>query len=379
MFDYETLKFVWWLLIGFFLLAFAVTDGYAMGIGTLLPFLGRNDMERRVVINAGAAHWEGNQVWLIVAGVSLFAIWPLVYATAFSVLYFAMLALVWALLFRPVGLDYRSKVSHPAWRRGWDRGLFAGGALPPLIFGIAFGNLLLGVPFRFEPDLRPIYTGGLADLLHPFALLTGAVSVAMLAFHGAHYIMIRSEGVIYERARTASLISGMALLAGFALAGIWIAYGIPGYRITSLVDPAAWADPLGKTVSTAAGAWLDNYVRYPLTLLVPAAGFAGGLLGLLFSRLRRPLPAFCASALAEAGIIGTAGVSMFPFILPSSTDPRSSLTIWDSASSPLSLEIMLWVTLVSIPLIGAYTAWAYRVMSGKITAEYVERNDHSSY
>jgi cytochrome d ubiquinol oxidase subunit II len=379
MFDYEVLKLIWWLLVGVLLLGFAIMDGHDMGVGTLLPFVGKTDTERRVIINTIGPHWDGNQVWFITGGGAIFAAWPLVYATAFSGFYIAMLAVLWALFFRPVGFDYRSKIAHPAWRKSWDWGLFAGGAVPALIFGVAFGNLLQGVPFHFESDLRPVYTGSFFGLLNPFALLAGVVSLAMLTFHGANYLMIRTEGEIYARARRASLIFGIVMLAGFALAGLWVASGIPGFRITSVVDPGALPNPLDKTVEMAPGAWLDNYAKYPLTMLVPVLGFAGGLLALLFVRLDRPVPAFWSSAVAELGIIGTAGVSMFPFVMPSSSDPKSSLTAWDSVSSQLTLQIMFWAALIFTPIVVSYTAWAYRVMSGKVTTGYVESNDRSAY
>ena len=151
----STLKIIWWLLVGVLLVGFAIMDGHDMGVGTLLPFVGRNDVERRVVINTVGPHWDGNQVWFITAGGAIFAAWPLVYATAFSGFYWAMLAVLWALFFRPVGFDYRSKIQNPTWRSTWDWGLFVGGAVPPLIFGVAFGNLLQGVPFQLRrlPDV----------------------------------------------------------------------------------------------------------------------------------------------------------------------------------------------------------------------------------
>lgn len=379
MLDYETLKLIWWLLVGVLLLGFAVMDGHDMGVGTLLPFVGKDDVERRVIINTVGPHWDGNQVWFITGGGAIFAAWPLVYATAFSGFYIAMLAVLFALFFRPVGFDYRSKIDNPTWRKSWDWGLFVGGAVPALIFGVAFGNLLQGVPFHFEADLRPVYTGSFFGLLNPFALLAGVVSLSMLTFHGANYLMIRTEGAVFERSRRASLIFGLFMLAAFAGAGLWVASGIPGYRITSVVDPGALPNPLDKTVEMAVGAWLDNYAKQPLTLLVPAAGFTGGLFGLLFAWLRKPVLAFWSSAVAELGIIGTAGVSLFPFIMPSSSDPKSSLTVWDSVSSHLTLEIMFFAALIFTPIVISYTAWCYRVMSGKVTAAYVEANDHSAY
>jgi cytochrome d ubiquinol oxidase subunit II len=379
MFDYATLKLIWWLLVGVLLLGFAIMDGHDMGVGMLLPFAGRSDVERRVIINTVGPHWDGNQVWFITAGGALFAAWPIVYATAFSGFYVAMLAVLWALFFRPVGFDYRSKIADPRWRRSWDWGLFVGGAVPTLIFGVAFGNLLQGVPFHFEPDLRPVYTGSFFALLNPFALLCGIVSVAMIGFHGANYLMIRTENAIYARARLASLLFGVLLIATFAAAGVWVALGIDGYRITTAIDTSALPDPLGKMVVTAPGAWLDNYARYPLAMLVPALGFVGAFAGLACARVNRPTAAFWSSAVAELGVIGTAGVSMFPFVMPSSADPRSSLTAWDSVSSQGTLQIMFWAALIFTPIVIAYTSWCYRVMSGKVTEKFVEANDRSAY
>lgn len=377
--DYETLKLVWWLLVGVLLVGFAVMDGHDMGVGTLLPFVGRNDLERRAVINTVAPHWEGNQVWFVTAGGALFAAWPLVYATAFSGLYWAMMAALWALFFRPVGFTYRSKIHNPRWRSTWDWGLFIGGAVPPVIFGVAFGNLLLGLPFHFNDLMMSTYTGSFWALLNPFALLTGVVSLGMLVFQGANYLMMRTEGDIYRRARIASLLAGALTFVAFALAGLWVATGIDGYVITSVIDGNAEPDPLNKTVIAAAGAWMQNYSRYPWAVWVPVAAFAALGAGVAFAQMKRAGLAFWSSSVACAGIIGTVGVSMFPFIMPSSTDPRSSLTAYDAVSSPLTLAVMLGATVVFLPLIAVYTAWAYRIMWGKVTTEFISANDKSVY
>ncbi|MEW5792373.1 MAG: cytochrome d ubiquinol oxidase subunit II [Pseudomonadota bacterium] len=379
MLDYESLKLIWWLFVGVLLLGFAIMDGHDMGIGTLLPFVGRDDVERRTILNTVGPHWDGNQVWFITAGGAIFAAWPLVYATAFSGFYWALLAVLWALFFRPVGFDYRSKLKNPTWRSIWDWGLFVGGFVPPLVFGVAFGNLLQGVPFHFDGNLHSYYTGTFFALLNPFALLAGLLSSSMITFHGAHFLMIRTGGAVYERARKASLIFGSATILLFALAGIWVMSGINGFVITSQVVPGALPDPMDKTVVMQTGAWLKNFEAMPLLWLVPLLGFVGVLLGMVFARIERAKLAFWSSATAMMGVIGTAGVAMFPFIMPSSTDPRSSLTVWDSVSSQLTLEIMFWATLIFLPLIMLYTSWAYRVMSGKVTAEHIHANEHSAY
>jgi cytochrome d ubiquinol oxidase subunit II len=378
MIDYPTLKIIWWLLVGVLLIGFAIMDGHDMGVGTLLPFIGKSDLERRVVINTVGPHWDGNQVWFITGGGAIFAAWPLVYATAFSGFYWAMMAVLWALFFRPVGFDYRSKIHNATWRSTWDWGLFVGGAVPPLIFGVAFGNLLQGVPFGFDAYLVSTYTGSFWQLLNPFALLAGVVSSAMITLHGGTYLAHRTEGAIQARAIKGAIGAALLLVLAFVAAGVWLQW-IPGFRITSLVDPAALPDPMNKTVVREAGAWMANYARQPLLWLLPALGVGGALLAVGLLLLRRTLTAFVASALAIVGVIGTAGASMFPFIMPSSTLPAASLTVWDSVSTHLTLGIMFWATVILMPLIVVYTSWAYSVMRGKVTAAYIQENDHAAY
>jgi cytochrome d ubiquinol oxidase subunit II len=378
-FDYETLKLIWWLFVGILLIGFAITDGFDLGIGALLPFLGKTDEERRIIINSIGATWEGNQVWFITAAGAVFAAWPIVYATAFSSFYIALMLTLFALFFRPVGFDYRSKVADPRWRTAWDWGLFAGGFVPALVFGIAFGNLLLGVPFSFDSDMRVTYSGNFWQLLNPFGLLVGLVSLSMLLMHGSIYLQIRTEGIIAQRARRATQISGAIFIVGFLLAGIWIMTGIDGYRIVSMPSTNVAAIPLDKTVEIAAGAWLDNYRHFPLLWLAPGLGISGALVAIAMVSVRKPIVAFVASAVSLSGVIFTAGIAMFPFIMPSSSDPRSSLTLWDSVSSHLTLQIMFWAVVIFLPIIMAYTAWVYRVLRGKITVETIRANDHHLY
>ncbi|WP_284446684.1 cytochrome d ubiquinol oxidase subunit II [Fluviibacter phosphoraccumulans] len=379
MFDYATLKVIWWLLVGVLLIGFAIMDGHDMGVGTLLPFVGKTDNERRVVINTVGPHWDGNQVWFITGGGAIFAAWPLVYATAFSGFYWAMLAVLWALFFRPVGFDYRSKIDNPVWRKTWDWGLFVGGAIPPLIFGVAFGNLLQGVPFHFDNNLASYYTGSFWALLNPFALLCGLVSTTMITFHGAVYLAHRTEGAIGARSRNASYVFGTLLIVTFSLAGVWLWQSIPGYVIETAVSPNALPNPLGKSVIRETGAWLQNYQRYPLTTLLPLLVYVMAPTAMLLVSRGKTLLGFIASSITIIGVIGTAGVSMFPFIMPSSTDFGSSLTVWDSVSSHLTLGIMLVATLIFMPIIIIYTSWAYKVMAGKVTLAYIRENDHSAY
>ena len=378
MIDYSTLKIMWWLLVGVLLVGFAIMDGHDMGVGTLLPFVGKNDTERRVVINTVGPHWDGNQVWFITGGGAIFAAWPLVYATAFSGFYWAMLLVLWALFFRPVGFDYRSKIHNQKWRSTWDWGLFIGGAIPPVIFGVAFGNLLQGVPFSFDEYLVSTYTGSFWQLLNPFALLAGVVSSAMITMQGGAYLAHRTEGPIQGRVIKATIVAAFIMLLGFIAAGVWL-QSIDGYRITSSVVQGAMPDPMAKTVVREAGAWMLNYQSQPLLWILPALGVLAALATAVLLNLRHTLSAFVASSFAIIGVIGTAGASMFPFIMPSSSMPAASLTVWDSVSSHLTLGIMFWATLIFMPIIIFYTSWAYKVMSGKVTEAYIKENDHAAY
>jgi cytochrome d ubiquinol oxidase subunit II len=378
-FDYETLKLIWWLFVGVLLVGFAITDGFDLGVGALLPFIGRDDDERRIIINSIGATWDGNQVWFITAGGAIFAAWPVVYATAFSGFYIALMLTLFALFFRPVGFDYRSKVADPRWRTAWDWGLFAGGFVPALIFGVAFGNLLQGVPFSFDNDLRVTYSGTFWQLLNPFALLSGIVSLSMLVTHGSVYLQIRTEGVIAERARWVTRVAGIVFMLSFIVAGAWIMFGIKGYHIISMPPANSAFTPIDKSVEQVAGAWMNNYHHYPLTWLAPLLGIAGAALAITASIVKKAVSAFIASSLMLTGVIFTAGIAMFPFVMPSSSDPRSSLTLWDAVSSHKTLQIMFWVVLIFLPIVLAYTSWVYRVLRGKITVDTIRANEHNVY
>jgi cytochrome bd ubiquinol oxidase subunit II len=379
-FDYSTLRIIWWLLVGVLLIGFAVMDGYDLGVAMLLPFVARDDAERRVTINAIGPHWEGNQVWLILGAGAVFAAWPPLYAASFSGFYIAMFLVLVTLILRPVGFDFRNKFADTSWRRFWDYALFAGGLVPSVVFGVAFGNLLQGVPFRIDPDLRIFYEGsGLWELLNPFGLLCGLISAAMLATHGAIYLTLRTDSIVQARARRFAMTGVIVTVVLFAVAGVWVWQGIDGYAITSAIVPDGPSNPLLKSVIRAPGRWFANYGTHPWMIIAPVLGFAGPLLALSFTSAARQALAFIASAFGILGIIATAGLSMFPFLMPSDIAPAASLTVWDASSSRLTLFVMLVVTLIFLPIVVIYTAIAFRALRGMVTASMVEKDSHTLY
>ncbi|WP_027133134.1 cytochrome d ubiquinol oxidase subunit II [Geminicoccus roseus] len=374
--DYETLRLIWWALLGVLLIGFALMDGFDLGIGALLPFVAKSDAERRILINIVGPVWEGNQVWLILGGGAVFAAWPALYAVSFSGFYLAMIVILLALILRPVGFKFRGKIQDRRWRASWDWALFVGGAVPALIFGVAVGNVLSGVPFTLDDTLRPSYAGGFFGLLMPFPLVAGLVSLSMMIVHGAAVIAARTEGVVAARAREIGQMAAIATAGLFALGGLWMIFA-DGYVVTSIQDGLGASNPLGKTVEVRSGGWLANYAVHPWMVLAPLAGFAGAALAWHGLRQWHRKTALLGSSLAIIGIIATAGLSLFPFLLPSSINPEASLTVWDASSSQLTLWTMLLGTLVFMPLIIAYTTWVYRVMSGPVNAASIDRNPNA--
>lgn len=381
MIEYELLKIIWWVLVGVLLIGFALTDGFDMGSMAMMPFVGKTDEERRAAINTIAPHWDGNQVWFITAGGAIFAAWPMIYATAFSGMYWALLLVLFALFLRPVGFDYRSKLENTKWRNAWDWGLAVGGAVPALVFGVAFGNMFLGVPFTFDETIRSHYTGSFFALLNPFALVCGIVSLAMLSAHGGAWLMLRTDGYLRQRSAKASKIMGIVFLASFILAGTWLYFGnISGYSLVSPYDTNGVANPLNKQViATDNHGWFNNYVRYPITILAPISGLLGGVLVIIASSKNKAGLSFLGSSLAITGTILTAGFALFPFLMPSSINPNHSLTMWDAVSSKNTLTVMTIVALIFVPIVLSYTIWCYYKMWGVITNKHIQENSHSLY
>lgn len=374
LFAYATLRVIWWLLLGALLIGFAVMDGFDLGVGASFRWLGRTDSERRALLESIEPVWEGNQVWFILGGGAAFAAWPLVYASSFSGLYVAMFLLLVAFILRPVGFAFRNQLPNPRWRNVWDGALTVGGAVPALLFGVAFGNLFLGLPFEYDEMQRSTYSGSFFDLLRPFALLSGLVSVSMLVMHGNVYAALKVGEPMAARARRLGSIAAVVFIVAFIGAGIWITKSVDGFRIVSAADHDGPSNPVLKTVVLASGAWIDNFHSWPWLWSAPLLAIAAAActIGLLWAR--RPGAAFIASAAVQAGTILTAGLALFPFLMPSSVRPNHSLTVWDASSSAKTLLLMLAAVIVFLPLVLAYTTWVFRVMKGKVLLEHI--HDH---
>jgi cytochrome bd ubiquinol oxidase subunit II len=375
MFDYETLRLIWWALLGILLIGFAVLDGFDLGTAALLPLVARTDLERRVAINTVGPVWEGNQVWFITAGGATFAAWPTLYAASFSGFYLAMFLVLAALIVRPVGFKYRSKIAAPLWRKMWDWALFTGGVVPSLVFGVAFGNLFLGVPFTFDDQLRFQSTITLLSLLNPFSLLTGLVSLSMIALHGATWLNLKTDGTVQARARRIVPFAAVSFVVLFCAAGFWLPH-LGAYQVTGPLAHDGPSNPMLKMAAHTPQSWM---VVTPVRgwLWLPVIAAIAGALGAMLLR-HRPMLAFLSSALVPVGAIATAGLALFPFLLPSSANPVASLTVWDASSSKTTLAIMLGAVALLLPIVIAYTAWVYRVMRGPVRPSDVA-NSESAY
>lgn len=378
LFEFATYKVIWWALVGAVLILYAWTAGFDLGVGSLLPFIAKKNDERRVLINVIGPTWDGNQVWLIFGGGAIFAVWPLVYSTVFSGFYIAMLLVLWTLFLRPIGFEYRAKIKNQKWQSTWDWALFIGSAVPAIVIGVAFGNLMRGIPIHFDNTFRGFYDGGFFGLLNPFSVLCGLVSFSMLVTHGANLLGMRTEGVILKRCVTASRIFSVLFVICFAGAGIWIASGLMGYQLVHLPahPQAQFFETIVKKVPSAL---LHNYSVHHWMIIAPIVAFAGALLSFACTFVRKPVTAFIGSMLMSAGTILTFGFSMFPFVAPSITHPNQSLTIWNAATGPYSLAALLWVAMIMLPTIGVYTIWVYMKMWGVISTKTIKERDKELY
>jgi cytochrome d ubiquinol oxidase subunit II len=329
------LQITWFLLFGVLVGGYAILDGFDLGVGVLSLFR-RDAGERRLMINAIGPVWDGNEVWLLTAGGALFAAFPPVYASVFSGFYLALMLLLTALIFRAVSMEFRGKVESKRWRRLWDLGFGLGSLLPPLLFGVAVGNVMRGLPL----DVDGNYTGTFLDLLNPFALATGLLSLFAFVCHGAIYMTLKAEGQLREAMRRAT-------------SRAWI-----GWVVLYV----------GATIGTffAAPHMFGGVLRNPLTWIAFLVLLGGLILVPVWLKGDRPGRAFLASSAAIISMIALTGIGLYPNLVPSPGDPGLSLTIANSSSTERTLTTMLVIACIGMPLVIAYTAFIYKVFKGKV-------------
>jgi len=347
----------------------------------IMPFM-RNEDDRRVILNASGRTWDGNQTWIVFAGGAIFVIWPVVYGSIFSGLYAAMLCILWSFFFRPPGFEYRSKIESALWRRFWDVGLFVSSFLPVLIFGVAFGNLLEGLPIYFDPiTMRSFYDGNFWGLINWMGIIAGLVSITMLLMHGAAMLHRRTEGDLRRRMRRLFYIFAWLFLILFTGAGFMVAFAIKGYvLLKSPVDPTA--HPLANEVIRQRGAWILSYGQHPWKAAFPIIAYIATFFAMLTMRIGKGGFAFWCSVFAIVGVIGTAGAALYPFVVPSSYKPSESMTIWNASSAQYTLNVMLYVSVVLFVFILLYkifTYWSVWKDKSSLTIDDIKKNEHTFY
>lgn len=337
------LESIWFILWGILWTVYFMSDGYDLGIGAIFPFITKNEKERLTAYRAMGPYWNGNEVWLIAAGGVTFAAFPNAYALMFSGLYSALMFILFALIFRGVAVEFRDKLDHSRWRTGWDVCFVIGSFLPALLLGVAFANIFRGLPI----DEGGVYRGTLLGLLNPYGLLGGVLFVSMFLLHGAIWLAVKSTGELHSRAASLSKTLWLVLLI------VASAFLVATYFATNLYDN-----------------YIQNPVLYVIPIiLIPVIAVGSLLLTRLYIAKAQWWKAFFASSGTIAGVtlFGLAG--LYPNLLPSNIDPAFSLTIYNAASSPLTLKIMLGVALTFVPIVLAYQTWTHLLFQEKVREE----------
>jgi cytochrome d ubiquinol oxidase subunit II len=327
------LSTVWFILIAVLWIGYFFLEGFDFGVGMLLHRIGRSEVDRRVMINAIGPTWDGNEVWLLTAGGATFAAFPYWYATLFSGFYLALFLVLIALIVRGVAFEYRGKIDDPHWRARWDLAIAVGSWVPAVLWGVAFANIVAGVPINAKGD----FTGSLLTLLNPFGLLGGVVTAGLFLLHGANFLALKTEGEVRDSARaTARLIAPVTVVAG-AVFLLW----------NQLARGEAWT-------------WI--------TVLLAAAGLIGGALA---ERAGRDGWAFVGTGIAIAAAVVSLFGGLYPDVMPSSTDAAYSLTVENASSTAYTLKVMTWVAATMTPVVIGYQAWSYWVFRKRIGRSHI--------
>jgi cytochrome d ubiquinol oxidase subunit II len=370
-YDLETLRLIWWAILGLLAIGLAVGEGISLGMLMLLPLVDQSPASRNSLIASIAPVSVGNMAWLTSFITVLFAAWPIAYAVALTSLQPALLLIVLTALPRPLCLYFYHAQPHPKWQASADKILLASGWIPAAMLGLLVGNLLKGIPFHLESDMHIAFLGDFMSLLNPFSLLVAATCLALLIMHGASYGQLKFNGQLQQQAIALQLRAGIAFIVLFGLTGLWVTH-LEGYHISSEILSNANSNPLAKFVKRGEGLWLDNYEHQPLLIAIPLAAFCSVCASLWLAKTGRSYYSMLLSSIAVAMTLLTAGVSMFPFLLPSNLSLNSSLTIWDSSASLIPLQVLLPVALTAIPALALSNRWLFGFFAGKTAAEEVD-------
>lgn len=330
--DYQTL---WFILIAVLFTGYFVLEGFDFGVGILLPFLAKDDLQRRTVINTIGPHWDGNEVWLITAGGAMFAAFPHWYATLFSGFYLPLFLILVGLIFRGVAFEFRSKDEAPAWRSFWDWSIFFGSLIPALLWGVAFANIVRGVPIGQDM----IYSGGFWNLLSPYSILAGVTTLLVFALHGAMFLLLKIKGSILDTIHKTA--TALWMLVFLALVGL----AIYTYFGTDLIKPGSLA-------------------FFMMCMSIISLFLAGW-----FNRIKRQGKSFIFTTLTIVFMTVTMFSGLFPRVMVSSLNPEWSLTVFNSSSGPMTLQVMTIVALIFVPLVLLYQGWSYWIFRKRITSD----------
>lgn len=395
----DILQVASWFVVGFFIFLVAATMGFDFGIGILSKFVGKNDYEKRAIINTISPTWDGSQVWFISAGGAIFAIWPQVYASSFSGLYIAILLVLWGLFLRPPAFEYRKKIDSAKWRNTWDWTLLLGSSIPMIVMGVAVGNLFLGFPLSYDDTARLTYgavTNGhyqsmwitLINLLTPFALLFGVFALVLSLMHGAAYAKLRTAGVLRDRFRSITTVAASVYIVLFLIAAVWLMF-IPGFQYAANANLVNMSDalyhPFSSAIISREHTWYYNFYQIQTVWMwiAPILAVVGAILVIKFNKQDRDGYAFSASMASIFGAVMTFGFALFPFIMPSTNDSGEfSLTVWNASSSQTSLIGLLCAEAIIVPIVFGYTYFVYKKMwanGRRITVEEVKANSNDMY
>ncbi|QJC33685.1 cytochrome d ubiquinol oxidase subunit II [Enterobacteriaceae endosymbiont of Donacia provostii] len=381
MLNHKILCIIWSLIITILMTGSVLTNGIDMGVGILLFIIGKNNLERRVMINTIAPHWDGNQVWLITTGAALFAAWPIVYATIFSCFYIPIILLLISLFLRPIGFEYRSKIKNKIWQQICDIFIFIGSIIPPFILGITLGNIFKGIPFYMDKYYHIFFKGYFIDLFDLSSIIISITILIIIINHAASYLQIRiiEKNINYRLNIILKLFSILSIIL-LILSFISIVFYTKGYKIhLSLYDNDVNNFLKIYNITHEKYLWINNFKKHQYLYIIPLLSIFFTLFMMISSICKRLIMTFIFSILNIVSVITTIGIMIFPFIVPSSIKSIQSLTIWNATSSTLTLKIMLYIVIIFMPFVLMYTFWCYKKMFFKINKKEIQKKSDFYY